>query len=457
MRWQDNAGTEDGFRIERASGLAAPASCRSRSSATMSRAISTTGWRAIPRTRIASVPSTPGACPRIRTRQPRRPGASNELDPTRRRRRIPECGLRCPTRRYSPASVRVTRTRGAAFVRRFQTRVFGLALTIVRDRAEAEEVGPGRVRARVATRRCLRPPARGGRDVAAGDRPQRRHRPRPHAAVRPGRRRPDRAARGRRRSGAVARGAADRSRRRGTALGGDRKPPPGAAAGAAAGGVPRPDGTTSGRSTARRSARSRPGSEPRCSSSTACSRCAMPDDRRCEALQDAIVELALGIAPGDERVRVLEHTSRCPSCRWLPRDLAILGDEPLLLAPDTSRRRASSCACWSASDDRIGGADPPGRQCVADASPSSRWLPQRSRGPLGRPPESSPPRAMSGCSAVSCKPCSRAPTANTSRSAICATRAVAIRGSSSTTAGRRRGSSSGSIERCPPGDTSPRC
>jgi hypothetical protein len=60
----------------------------------------------------------------------------------------------------------------------------------------------------------------------------------------------------------------------------------------------------------------------------------MADDRGCEAVQDAIVELALGIASGDERVRVLEHTSRCPSCRRLLRELSILGDELLLLAPE---------------------------------------------------------------------------------------------------------------------------
>jgi hypothetical protein len=60
----------------------------------------------------------------------------------------------------------------------------------------------------------------------------------------------------------------------------------------------------------------------------------MPDDRRCEAMQDAIAELALGIASGDERVRVLEHTSRCPSCRRLLRDLSLLADELLLLAPE---------------------------------------------------------------------------------------------------------------------------
>ena len=60
----------------------------------------------------------------------------------------------------------------------------------------------------------------------------------------------------------------------------------------------------------------------------------MTDDRRCEAIQDAIAELALGIASGDERVRVLEHAGRCPSCRRLLRDLSVLGDELLLLAPE---------------------------------------------------------------------------------------------------------------------------
>jgi Putative zinc-finger len=60
----------------------------------------------------------------------------------------------------------------------------------------------------------------------------------------------------------------------------------------------------------------------------------MGDDRQCDALRDAIAELALGIASGEERARVLEHTGRCPSCRRLLRDLSLLGDELLLLAPE---------------------------------------------------------------------------------------------------------------------------
>jgi hypothetical protein len=60
----------------------------------------------------------------------------------------------------------------------------------------------------------------------------------------------------------------------------------------------------------------------------------MSDDRQCDTLRDAIAELALGIASGEERARVLEHTSHCPSCRRLLRDLSLLGDDLLLLAPE---------------------------------------------------------------------------------------------------------------------------
>ena len=60
----------------------------------------------------------------------------------------------------------------------------------------------------------------------------------------------------------------------------------------------------------------------------------MADDRQCEALRDAIVEVALGIASGEQRTRVLEHTSDCSNCRRLLRELSLLGDELLLLAPE---------------------------------------------------------------------------------------------------------------------------
>ncbi len=60
----------------------------------------------------------------------------------------------------------------------------------------------------------------------------------------------------------------------------------------------------------------------------------MADDRQCEELRDALAELALGIASGEERTRVLEHTSHCSSCRRLLRELSLLSDELLLLAPE---------------------------------------------------------------------------------------------------------------------------
>ena len=59
----------------------------------------------------------------------------------------------------------------------------------------------------------------------------------------------------------------------------------------------------------------------------------MPDDR-CEELREPLAELALGIASGDQRARVLEHTGRCTSCRKLLGELALVGDELLLLAPE---------------------------------------------------------------------------------------------------------------------------
>ena len=60
----------------------------------------------------------------------------------------------------------------------------------------------------------------------------------------------------------------------------------------------------------------------------------MPDEPRCEELREPLVELALGIAPGEQRARVLEHVAHCPSCRRLLGELAQVGDELLRLAPE---------------------------------------------------------------------------------------------------------------------------
>jgi hypothetical protein len=60
----------------------------------------------------------------------------------------------------------------------------------------------------------------------------------------------------------------------------------------------------------------------------------MADDPRCEALRDSLVELALGIASGDERAAVVQHAGRCASCQRLLNDLALVGDDLLRLAPE---------------------------------------------------------------------------------------------------------------------------
>jgi Putative zinc-finger len=60
----------------------------------------------------------------------------------------------------------------------------------------------------------------------------------------------------------------------------------------------------------------------------------MPEGRRCEELREPLVELALGIASGEERARVLEHVARCPGCRRLLGELSQVSDELLSLAPE---------------------------------------------------------------------------------------------------------------------------
>ena len=59
----------------------------------------------------------------------------------------------------------------------------------------------------------------------------------------------------------------------------------------------------------------------------------MPDER-CDELHEPLAELALGIASGEQRARVLDHTGRCASCQRLLGELALVGDELLQLAPE---------------------------------------------------------------------------------------------------------------------------
>ncbi len=60
----------------------------------------------------------------------------------------------------------------------------------------------------------------------------------------------------------------------------------------------------------------------------------MAERPRCEDLREPLAELALGIASGEQRARVLEHAAGCPDCRRLLGELTRVGDELLQLAPE---------------------------------------------------------------------------------------------------------------------------
>ena len=53
----------------------------------------------------------------------------------------------------------------------------------------------------------------------------------------------------------------------------------------------------------------------------------------CEEMRALAVEVALGIADGEDRARALEHAAACAECRRELERLTALGDELLLLAP----------------------------------------------------------------------------------------------------------------------------
>jgi hypothetical protein len=59
----------------------------------------------------------------------------------------------------------------------------------------------------------------------------------------------------------------------------------------------------------------------------------MSGDPRCEEVCQLAAEVALGIAAGDERARVLDHVAECPRCRRHLAEAAEVADELLLLAP----------------------------------------------------------------------------------------------------------------------------
>ncbi len=60
----------------------------------------------------------------------------------------------------------------------------------------------------------------------------------------------------------------------------------------------------------------------------------MPADASCAEIRELTSELALGIADGQDRARVLEHVAVCAECRRELDELSSLADELLVLAPE---------------------------------------------------------------------------------------------------------------------------
>jgi len=60
----------------------------------------------------------------------------------------------------------------------------------------------------------------------------------------------------------------------------------------------------------------------------------MSESRRCAEIRELIPELAMGVAPGDERADALAHIATCAECRQLLEETSATVDELLLLAPD---------------------------------------------------------------------------------------------------------------------------
>jgi Putative zinc-finger len=59
----------------------------------------------------------------------------------------------------------------------------------------------------------------------------------------------------------------------------------------------------------------------------------------CEDIRELLAELALGIAGGEERARVLDHATGCRDCRRELEQLTTVTDELLLLAPEAEPPR----------------------------------------------------------------------------------------------------------------------
>ncbi|HEX2433018.1 MAG TPA: zf-HC2 domain-containing protein, partial [Gaiellaceae bacterium] len=59
----------------------------------------------------------------------------------------------------------------------------------------------------------------------------------------------------------------------------------------------------------------------------------MSTDARCREIRELAAEVALGIADGEDRARVLKHAAECPECRRELERLSTVADELLVVAP----------------------------------------------------------------------------------------------------------------------------
>jgi hypothetical protein len=60
----------------------------------------------------------------------------------------------------------------------------------------------------------------------------------------------------------------------------------------------------------------------------------MSADLDCHEIRGLTAEVALGVADGEDRARVLEHVSECTDCRQELEDMTSLADELVVLAPE---------------------------------------------------------------------------------------------------------------------------
>lgn len=60
----------------------------------------------------------------------------------------------------------------------------------------------------------------------------------------------------------------------------------------------------------------------------------MSADERCENTRELLAEVALGVADGADRARVLEHVAHCKECRLELERQSAIADELLVLAPE---------------------------------------------------------------------------------------------------------------------------